>query len=140
MSAFNANTALKTLRKSAESSYNAITTEIQKYERPTLIGTFNCSFQGCATWFGIALTRGLDLKLNRVNPSFYYYDIFSKNLRVPGETELPNTHSAGTIKQLIDGGQTVLLISPVYEQNSRFKLVELVRTPNQTLYRVDGYE
>lgn len=114
MSAFNANTALKTLRKSAESSYNAITTEIQKYERPTLIGTFNCSFQGCATWFGIALTRGLDLKLNQVNPSFYYYDIFSKNLRIPGEVELPNTHTAATIKQLIDAGQMLFLISPVY--------------------------
>ena len=124
----------------AEASYNSIATEILKYEKPILTGTFNCSFKGCATWFGIALTHGLDLRMDLVDPSFYYYDIFSKNLRTPGQAEAPREQTPKTINNLINAGRTLLLISPNYEQNSHFKLIELVKTPNQSLYRVMGYE
>ncbi len=140
VSTVSAYASLKSNRMLAEASYNSIATEILKYEKPILAGTFNCSFKGCATWFGIALTHGLDLRMDLVDPSFYYYDIFSKNLRTPGQVEAPRGQTPKTIYNLINAGRTLLLISPKYEQNSHFKLIELVKTPNQSLYRVVGYE
>jgi hypothetical protein len=140
VSTVSAYASLKSNRGLAEASYNSIATEISKYENPIIIGTFNCSFEGCATWFGIALAHGLDLRMDRVDQWFYYYDIFSKNLRTPGQAEAPREQTPKTINNLISAGRTLLLISPVYEQNSQFKLAELIKTPNQTLYRITGYE
>ena len=128
------------LRARAEHSHNNIENEIAKYENPILIGTFNCSFKECATWFGIALTHGLDLRMNEVNPQFYYFDIFAKNLRIPGSPELPREATPKTVNDLINAGRTILLISPSYDNTNQFKLTELVKTPNQNLYRVNGYE
>lgn len=135
-----ANASLQSLRMRAETSHNSIATEISKYDDPILVGTFNCSFQGCATWFGIALTHGLDLRMDSVNKGFYYYDIFSRNLRIPGQAEAPIELTSKRINDLVNTGRTLLLISPQYEQNNQFKLIELVRTPNQTLYRIIGYK
>ena len=140
MSTASAYASLSSNRIRAQASHDSIATEISKYENPILVGSFNCSFKGCATWFGIALTHGLDLKMDLVQPLFFYYDIFSKNLRTPGQAETPRDQTPKTINNLINAGHTLLLISPDYEQNSHFKLIELVKTPNQKLYRIVGYE
>jgi len=132
-------TSLQEDRARAEVSHSSIAAEISRYDNPILVGTFNCSFKECATWFGIALSHGLDLRMDRVNPQFYYYDIFSKNLRIPGQAEALQELTPKTINHLLKAGHTLLLISPQYEQNSQFKLIELVKTPNQTLYRISGY-
>lgn len=138
--AVSANASLKSNRLMAEASHDRITAEISKYDKPIIVGTFNCSFKECATWFGIALSHGLDLRMDKVSRQFYYYDIFSKNLRIPGQAEAPQEQTPKNINKLINAGQTLLLITPEYVQNSHFKLTELVKTPNQTLYRIVGYE
>jgi hypothetical protein len=113
---------------------------IYQYKNPILIGTFNCTLSKCALWFGQLMTPEVELKMDQVTTNFYHFDIFAKNLHVPGQGGLSNDDTAQVINGFIDAGRTVLLISPPYDQLANFDLEKVVSTPVQVLYRVKGYK
>lgn len=113
---------------------------IHQYKNPILIGTFNCTLPQCALWFGQLMTPEVQLKMDHVTTDFYHFDIFAKNLHVPGQGALSKDDTSKVINGLIAVGQTVLLISPPYDQLANFDIEKLVSTPVQVLYLVKGYK
>ena len=91
-------------------------------------------------WFGLLLVPEMDLKMDRITPDFYHFDIFSRKLHLPGVGELSAADTAKTVNQLVQSGRPVLLISPPYEHLAQFTLQKLLETPIQNLYRVTGFE
>ena len=117
-----------------------IATTLAQHDKPVLIGTFNCNLQLCATWFGLLMVPEMDLLMEKVDQSFYHFDIFSKALHVPGKGELSREQTAKTINELINSGKPVFLVSPPFEQLSSFKLEEVAKTEVQMLYKVVGFD
>ncbi len=113
---------------------------IHQYKNPILIGTFNCTLPQCALWFGQLMTPEVQLKMDHVTTDFYHFDIFSKNLHVPGQGALYQDDTSKVINGYIATGRTVLLISPPYDQLVNFDVEKLVSTPVQVLYLVKGYK
>jgi hypothetical protein len=139
---FNGKQAFSTvhhLRERAAQSFNEIKAAISRFDNPIVIGTFNCNFKDCATWFGIALARGLDTRMDKVSPNFYYYDIFSGRLRLPGQTEVSQEDSRQIIEGFLQSGRSVLLISLPYPHIDVFKRDLIQQTSGQNLYRITGY-
>ena len=133
---------IKTLaqdRQRGLDSYASIQQAIARYEQPLLLGAFNCNLAECALWFGMSLVPEMELKMGSVTPNFYYYDIFSKKLHLPGRGELNDQQTTETIEHLIQQSRPVLLISPPFPQLSRLKLEIIAETPVQNLYRVSGF-
>jgi hypothetical protein len=125
-------------RQKGLDSYAAIQQAIARYDQPLLIGAFNCNFAECALWFGMSLVPAMELKMALVTPSFYYYDIFNKTLRLPGKGELTHQQTAETVEQLVQQTRPVLLISPPFPHLSQLKLELVAETPVKNLYRVHG--
>ncbi len=73
-----------------------------------------------------------------VTPSFYYFDIFNKTLRLPGKGELTHQQTAETVEQLVQQTRPVLLISPPFPHLNQLKLELVAETPVKNLYRVHG--
>ncbi len=121
-------------------SNRSIYEAIKKFQQPVLIGTFNCTLPSCALWFGQLMTPDVERKMDQVTTDFYHFDIFAKNLHVPGKGALNQDESAQTIKQFVESGRPVLLISPPYEQLAGFEVEKIVSTQVQDLYRVSGYK
>lgn len=139
---FNGKQAFSTvnhLREQAAQSFNKVKAAISRFDNPIVIGTFNCNFQDCATWFGIALARGLDTRMDRVSPNFYYYDIFSGRLRLPGQTEVSKEESRQILEGFLRSGRSVLLISLPYPHIDVFKRDLIQQTSGQNLYRITEY-
>ena len=139
---FNSKTALSTVqqqREKAEETFNEIQATISLFDNPIVIGTFNCNFKDCATWFGIALARDLDTRMDRVSPNFYYYDIFSGRLRVPGQSEVSKLASRQILEEFLQSGRSLLLISLPYPHIELFKLDLVKQTAGQRLYKITGY-
>jgi hypothetical protein len=125
-------------RQKGLASYTAIQQAIARFDQPLLIGAFNCNFPECALWFGMSLVPEMELKMASVTPNFYYYDIFNKTLRLPGQGELTHQQTAETIEHLVQHARPVLLISPPFPQLSQLKLELVAQTPVKNLYRVHG--
>jgi hypothetical protein len=139
---FNGTQAFSTihyLRERAAQSSNEVKAAISRFDNPIVIGTFNCNFKDCATWFGIALARGLDTRMERVSPNFYYYDIFSGRLRLPGQTEVSQEDSRQILEGFLQSGRSVLLISLPYPHIEVFKRDLIQQTSGQNLYKITGY-
>jgi hypothetical protein len=119
-------------------SSQLIQKEIQRFQNPLVMGAFNCNFSDCALWFGMSLVPEMELRMSSVTPNFYYFDIFSKKLHLPGRGELSDMQTNETIKTLIDDGRSVVLISPSFPQLTKLKLKLITETPIQNLYQVLG--
>ena len=119
-------------------SYALIQKEIARFQNPLVLGAFNCNFANCALWFGMSLVPEMELRMGPVTPNFYYFDIFSKKIHLPGKGELNDAQTNATIESLTAEGRTILLISPQFPQLSKFKLKLITETPLQNLYRVLG--
>lgn len=113
---------------------------MKQFENPILIGTFNCTLPECALWFGQLMIPEVGLKMDQVTTNFYHFDIFAKNLHVPGKGGLSHTETAQVINGLVDASRPVLLISPPYQQLANFFVEKIVSTPVQDLYRVIGFK
>lgn len=113
---------------------------MKQFKNPVLIGTFNCTLPECALWFGQLMTPEVELKMDQVTTNFYHFDIFAKNLHVPGKGGLSHADTAQAINRLVETSRPVLLISPPYEQLANFEMEKLVATPVQNLYRVIGFK
>lgn len=107
---------------------------------PILIGTFNCNLPECALWFGLLMVPEMELRLDRITPNFYHFDIFGKRLHLPGKGELTPEATADTVNGLVQTGRPVFLVSPPYEQLAQFRLEKVTGDSIQNLYRVNGYE
>jgi hypothetical protein len=119
-------------------SYRAIKEQLQQFDNPLLIGTFNCNFAECALWFGMGLVPEMELRMSPATPEFYYFDVFSKKLHLPGVGELSDVQTSDTVRSLTQTERPVLLISPPYPQLNKLKLELVFTTPIQNLYRVLG--
>ena len=119
-------------------SYALIQKEIARFQNPLVIGAFNCNFANCALWFGMSLVPEMELRMGPVTPNFYYFDIFSKKIHLPGKGELNDAQTNATIESLTAEGRTILLISPQFPQLSKFKLKLITETSIQNLYQVLG--
>lgn len=113
---------------------------MKQFKNPVLIGTFNCTLPGCALWFGQLMTPEVELKMDQVTKDFYHFDIFAKNLHLPGRGGLSHADTAQVINRLVETSRPVLLISPPYEQLANFELQKIVSTPVQDLYQVVGFK
>ncbi len=113
---------------------------MKKFKDPVLIGTFNCTLPECALWFGQLMIPEVGFKMDRVTTDFYHFDIFAKNLHVPGKGGLSHAETAQVINGLVDASRPVLLISPPYKQLENFEMEKIVSTPVQDLYRVIGFK
>ena len=119
-------------------SHALIQKDIGQFQNPLVMGAFNCNFADCALWFGMSLVPEMELRMGSVTPNFYYFDIFSKKIHLPGKGELNDAQTNATIEALITEGRTILLISPQFPQLSKFKLKLITETPIQNLYLVLG--
>ncbi len=113
---------------------------MKQFKNPVLIGTFNCTLPECALWFGQLMTPEVGLKMDQVTTHFYHFDIFAKNLHVPGKGGLSQAETAQVINSLVETSRPVLLISPPYEQLANFEVEKIVSTPVQDLYRVISFK
>lgn len=121
-----------------EQSYRVIRDELAKFNDPLLIGTFNCNFKECALWFGMLLVPIMELRMDKITPDFLHFDVFNKRLHLPGKGVVGPNEAISTIESLLAQGRTILLISPPYPQLAQFKLMPILDTPIQNLYRVTG--
>jgi hypothetical protein len=121
-----------------EQSYRAIRAELTKFNDPLLIGTFNCNFKECALWFGMLLVPIMELRMDKITPDFLHFDVFNKRLHLPGKGVVEPNEAISYIENLLAQGRTILLISPPYPQLAQFKLILILDTPIQNLYRVTG--
>lgn len=113
---------------------------MKQFENPILIGTFNCTLPKCTLWFGQLMIPEVGFKMDRVTTNFYHFDIFAKNLHVPGKGGLSHADTAQVINSLVETSRPVLLISPPYQQLANFEVEKIVSTPVQDLYRVIGFK
>jgi len=135
--------AIKTVSNTHEQglqSYRSIQHALKQFEDPLVLGAFNCNFIECALWFGMGLVPDMELKTTPIMPNFYYFDIFSKKLHLPGKGELSDQQTAETIAALTRQTRPVLLISPPFPHLAKLKLELLLSTPIQNLYRVTGLQ
>jgi hypothetical protein len=86
------------------------------------------------------MTPEVGLKMDQVTTHFYHFDIFAKNLHVPGKGGLSQADTAQVINGFVEASRTVLLISPPYQQLANFEMEKIVSTPVQDLYRVIGFK
>jgi hypothetical protein len=112
--------------------------DIAQFQNPLVMGAFNCNFADCALWFGMSLVPEMELRMGSVTPNFYYFDIFSKKVHLPGKGELNDAQTNSKIESLIAEGRTILLISPQFPQLRKFKLKLITETSIQNLYQVLG--
>ena len=117
-------------------SHALIREQLKRFDNPLVIGAFNCNFAECALWFGMALVPKMELRMAPITPNFYYFDIFSKKLHVPGQGELTDQQTRETIVLLTQQARPVLLISPPFPHLNKLRLELIVSTPVQNLYRV----
>ena len=113
---------------------------MKQFENPILIGTFNCTLPECALWFGQLMTPEVGFEMDQVTTNFYHFDIFARNLHVPGKGGLSHADTAQVINGLVEAPRPVLLISPPYQQLASFEVEKIVSTPVQDLYRVIGFK
>jgi hypothetical protein len=130
--------AVRANHERGEQSYNAIYNEVKKFNDPLLIGTFNCNFQECALWFGMLLVPVMELRMDKITPNFFHFDVFNKRLHLPGKGEVAPNEAISIIEDLLAQGRTILLISPPHPQLAQFKLMPVLNTPIQNLYLVTG--
>ena len=133
--------AIKTVSNTHEQglqSHRSIQHALKQFDDPLVLGAFNCNFLECALWFGMALVPEMELKTASVMPNFYYFDIFSKKLHLPGIGEISDQQTAETIEALMRQTRPVLLISPPFPHLDKLKLELILSTPVQNLYRVVG--
>jgi hypothetical protein len=138
LSTTKAYTTVRINHERGERSYQAIYNELKKFDNPLLIGTFNCNFKECALWFGMLLVPVMELRMDKVTPNFFHFDVFNKRLHLPGKGEVDPNEAASIIEGLLAQGRTILLISPPYPQLGQFKLTPVLNTPIQNLYQVTG--
>jgi hypothetical protein len=119
-------------------SHHQISREIDKFESPIILGTFNCNFLNCARWFGMSLVPPMEKRMSSVDVNFLYFDIFSKKLHIPGVGELNGEQTAETVKTFITQNRPVLLIAPPYPQLNVLETRLIFSTPVQNLYQVTG--
>jgi len=119
-------------------SHAVIQEQLKQFENPLLMGAFNCNLAECALWFGMALVPEMELRMASITPNFYYFDIFSKKLHLPGRGELTDQETRETILIITKQPRPVLLISPPFPHLNKLKLELIVSTPIQNLYRVLG--
>lgn len=131
---------LRAIHQAGETSRNKILSEVSRYPNPVMIGTFNCNFPECALWFGMLMVPEMELKMDRVTPDFYHFDIFGRRLHLPGVGELSPEATADTVNRLVESGRPVFLVSPPYDQLAQFRLEKISGDHIQNLYRVTGYE
>lgn len=122
------------------SDIELINKEIKKYNNPILIGTFNCNYELCATWFGMSLVPDIKQRMTNINPDFYYYDIFSKTIHSPKDAELSSEQSIKLINDFIANEKTVLLISPQYDQLNKFKMEKIVNGKLESLFNIQSMQ
>ena len=132
--------AVQAIHKVGAQSASDVKREINHFQNPLVIGTFNCNLPLCALWFGILLVPEMELKMDPITPEFYHFDIFARKLHLPGIGELSVEDTASTINRLVQSGRPVLLVSPPYEHLAQFRLETLLDTPIQNLYRVTGFQ
>lgn len=128
------------IHEAGERSRDAVVSEISNFKNPVMIGTFNCNFPECALWFGMLMVPEMELKMGRVTPDFYHFDIFGRRLHLPGVGELSPEATADTVNRLVESGRPVFLVSPPYDQLAQFRLEKISGDHIQNLYRVTGYE
>jgi hypothetical protein len=121
-------------------SQRSIQHALKQFDDPLMLGAFNCNFLECALWFGMGLVPEMELKTAAIMPNFYYFDIFSKKLHLPGKGELSDQQTAETMAALMRQTRPVLLISPPFPHLAKLKLELLLSTPIQNLYRVTGLQ
>lgn len=131
---------VRAIHQTGEKSRDAILAETSRYANPVLIGTFNCNLPECALWFGMLMVPEMELKMDRITPDFYHFDIFGKKLHVPGVGELSAEATADTVNRLVQSGRPVFLVSPPFEQLAQFRLEKISGDSVQNLYRVVGVE
>ena len=76
--------------------------------------------------------------MDKITPDFLHFDVFNKRLHLPGKGVVGPNEAISTIESLLAQGRTILLISPPYPQLAQFKLMPILDTPIQNLYRVTG--
>ena len=131
---------VRSIHEAGERSRDSVLAQTSGSPNPILIGTFNCNLPECALWFGMLMVPEMELKMDRITPDFYHFDIFGRKLHLPGVGELSAEATAETLNRLVQSGRPVFLISPPFEQLSQFKLEKLSGDSIQNLYRVVGYE
>lgn len=131
---------IRAIHAAGERSKDEMLATIARYDNPVVIGTFNCNLPECALWFGMLMVPEMELKMDRIAPDFYHFDIFGRRLHLPGVGELSPEGTADTVNRLVESGRTVLLVSPPYDQLSAFRLEKLSGDRIQNIYRVKGYE
>ena len=132
--------SVRAIHEAGEKSRQDVLSETQRFKNPILIGTFNCNLPECALWFGMLMVPEMELKMDRITPDFYHFDIFGRRLHLPGVGELSAEATADTVNRLVESGRPVFLISPPYDQLAKFKLEKISGDRVQNLYRVMGYE
>ena len=133
--------AIKTVSNTHEQglqSYRSIQHALKQFDDPLILGAFNCNFLECAVWFGMGLVPDMELRTSSVMPNFYYFDIFSKKLHLPGKGELSDQQTAETVTALTQQKRPVLLISPPFPHLNKLKLELVLETRIQNLYKVVG--
>lgn len=131
---------VRSIHQAGERSRDAVLSETSRFKNPILIGTFNCNLPECALWFGMLMVPEMELKMDRVTPDFYHFDIFGRRLHLPGVGELSPEATADTVNRLVESGRPVFLVSPPYDQLAQFRLEKISGDHIQNLYRVTGYE
>lgn len=141
ISAISLNKSLRTIshdHSQGLASHQQISREIEKFENPIILGTFNCNFLNCARWFGMSLVPPMEKRISSVDINFLYFDIFSKKLHIPGGGELNSEQTAEKLKAFITQNRPMLLIAPPYPQLSALETRLIFSTPVQNLYQVSG--
>ena len=132
--------SVRAIHEGGERSRQAVLSETSRFKDPILIGTFNCNLPECALWFGMLMVPEMELKMDRITPDFYHFDIFGRGLHLPGVGALSAEATADTVNRLVESGRPVFLISPPYDQLAQFRLEKVSGDRVQNLYRVMGYE
>jgi hypothetical protein len=130
--------AVRVTHQKGLQSHALIQEQLKHFENPLVMGAFNCNLAECALWFGMALVPEMELRMTALTPNFYYFDIFSKKLHVPGRGELTDQQTNEMILNLTQNSRPVLLISPPFPHLNKLRLELIISTPVQNLYRVLG--
>ena len=121
-------------RMTANQSLSAIEKEIALHPNALIIGTYRCTLRKCALSFAGAYATLHDYLPQYLN-NYLYYSIWWQKLVVYGSGWEDPTY----LKPILASGTEVLLVSP--EGNiglDRFVLSPIVKTPLQTLYKIEA--
>ena len=110
-----------------------IQTELNKYKKPLIIGTYLCFLPECALSLAAEFAPALHKKFGLYLVDFQKFHIFDFQIKKYGESDA-NVNSLN--KYLLEG-RDVFLISPKRPQIDVFTNKEiLIETPGQNLYKI----